>query len=161
MAYSIISITPEYAQQIVSWTYDPPYNLYDLASDDLSGLLNPDYRYHVVLNEEGELVGYCCFGEDARVPGGDFDQGEPGILDLGVGLSPDLTSQGFGKGFVNAILKYGSQTYKPEVFRVTVAAFNPRSLRTFRALGFKDKVSFTRTLLELEFIQLEKPILGK
>jgi len=158
MAYSIISITQKYAQQILTWTYDPPYDLYDLIIEDLPGLLNPAYRYHVVLNEEGELVGYCCFGEDARVPGGDYEQGEPGVLDLGVGLRPDLTGQGYGKGFVGAILEYGARIYNPEVFRVTVAAFNQRSLRSFRSLGFKDKGSFTRTLVEVDFIQLEKPI---
>ena len=161
MAYSIISITPKYAQQILTWAYDPPYDLYNLTSGDLSGLLKPDYRYHVVLDEEGELVGYCCFGDDARVPGGDYDQGEPVILDLGVGLRPDLTGQSYGKGFVGAILEYGSRVYNPKVFRVTVAAFNQRSLRTFRTLGFNDKGLFTRTLVELEFIQLEKPVQGE
>ena len=158
MAYSIISITQKYDQQILTWTYDPPFDLYDLISDDLPGLLNPDYRYHVVLNEEGELVGFCCFGEDARVPGGDYSRGEPGVLDLGVGLRPDLTGQGYGKGIVDTILEYGSRTYNPEVFRVTVAAFNQRSLKTFRTLGFKDKGSFTKTLVEVDFIQLEKSI---
>jgi ribosomal-protein-alanine N-acetyltransferase len=156
MTHSLFPLHLEHAQQILTWRYDPPYDLYDQTEFGLRGLLNPDFRYHIVVDGIEEVVGYCCFGEDARVPGGDYDKGEPEVLDLGVSLRPDLTGRGYGTGFVRAILEFASQEYQPDVFRVTVAVFNQRSLKTFRKLGFQDTGSFTRDMMSLDFIQLEK-----
>jgi RimJ/RimL family protein N-acetyltransferase len=103
-----------------------------------------------------DIVGYCCFGVDAQVPGGDYDKGEPDILDVGVGLRPDLTGKGHGFNFVSAILEFAEEMYQPEIFRITVAAFNQRSVKTFQKLGFKETGNFTRDMISLDFIQLER-----
>ena len=124
----------------------------------LEGLLNPDYRYHQVLEKNGSLAGYCCYGIDAQVPGGVYLKNEPEILDIGVGLAPRLTGQGRGTAFVGQILKFGFNTYHPDKFRVSVASFNKRSLKTFQNLGFKIQESFIRELVEIKFFQLERPI---
>ena len=154
--YQIVPITREMAEKIVTWNYNPPYGVYDLTPEDLNGLLNPDFRYHHVLDDQGELVGYCCYGTDAQVPGGDYSCGEPEVLDVGVGLVPDLTGQGLGGKFVEAILEYGWRVYRPELFRVTVADFNQRSMNTFRKLGFEETHYFVRELGQLPFTQLER-----
>ena len=122
--YAISHLSPEHARQITTWRYDPPYDLYDLSLVHLSDLLTPAYRYHQVLDQEKVLIGFCCYGEDAQVPGGTYDQGQPTIFDIGVGLRPDLTGKKLGKGFVAAVLAYAKKTYYPEIFRVTVATFN-------------------------------------
>jgi ribosomal-protein-alanine N-acetyltransferase len=158
MLYSIIPMTPELAQEIITWAYDPPYNLYDLSSEYLPGLLNPDYCYRVVTSEGGDLVGYCCFGRDAQVPGGDYNVGEPDVLDIGVGMSPDLTGQGLGNGFISAIEDYAIKTFSPKILRVSVAAFNERSLNVFRSCGFLETTQFNRELIKIKFIQLEKSV---
>jgi RimJ/RimL family protein N-acetyltransferase len=156
MVYLISPITPEDARKISTWTYDPPYDLYSLSAEDVAGFLRADFRYHRVQDDKGDLVGYCCFGEDAHVPGGDYTRGEPEVIDLGIGLRPDLTGRGKGKGFVAAVLSYAIQVFDPEVVRVTIAAFNQRSIRTFQGLGFTETHRFTRDLVKLEFIQLER-----
>ena len=158
MVYIISPISPKDAQEISTWTYDPPYDLYSMSSEDTPGFLRAEYRYHVLLDEDTKLVGYCCFGEDALVPGGDYTRGEPEVLDLGIGMRPDLTSKGFGKDFVKEILAFASRTYQPSTFRVTVAAFNQRSIRTFQRLGFKETHQFTRDLEKIKFVQLERPV---
>ena len=158
MIYSIIPLTSELAQDIVTWVYDSSYELYNHSRDNLPGLLNPEFRYHAVRGKDGDLVGYCCFGLDAQVPGGDYQQGEPGVLDIGVGMHPDLTGQGLGKGFVSAIEDLAIEKYSPNKFRVTIAAFNHRSLKVFRSCGYKEKSQFTRELIKIKFIQLEKHI---
>ena len=154
--YSLTKLSPENAKMITLWRYPPPYDLYDLSERDLLGFINPDYRYHQVEDQDGLLVGYCCFGEDATVPGGDYKVGEPEILDVGVGLKPELTGKGLGKNFVRAVVDYGIINFGPEKLRVTVARFNQRSLRTFLGLGFEITRTFTRDLVEIEFCQLEK-----
>ncbi|MCJ7717801.1 MAG: GNAT family N-acetyltransferase [Anaerolineales bacterium] len=156
--YLFFPLTVEFAHQIATWRYEPPYDLYDIYPEHLKGLLYPAYRYHQMLDQEGSLVGFCCFGADACVPGGEYGQGEPEVLDIGVGLRPDLTGQGLGRSFVQAILNYGEHRFQPERFRVTVADFNLRSRKTFQNLGFQEVFHFTRELMEVPFTQFEKPI---
>lgn len=154
--YHILHMTRVQAEKIITWSYPSPYDLYNLAPEDLPGLLNPAYRYHCLLDQTGELVGYCCYGIDAQVPGGKYSPGEPDVLDIGVGLRPDLTGQGRGRAFVTAILNYAQNTYQPVVFRVTVADFNQRSMKTFQRLGFEVKAQFVRHPYSLPFTQLER-----
>ena len=156
--YSISPLSEENAREITTWRYDPPYDLYDLDPEHMSGLLKIDYRYHQVIDLKGSLVGFCCFGLDAQVPGGDYHLGEPVVLDIGVGLRPDLTGQGRGTTFVGEILDYGHATYRPKVFRAAIASFNQRSLKTFQNLGFMMQGSFLRELVKIKFYQLERPV---
>lgn len=154
--FLIFPLKREQAEVIIKWSYDPPYEVYDLTPGDLEPLLVEKFRYHQVLDRSGDLVGYCCFGEDARVPGGDYAQGEPDVLDVGVGLRPDLVGQGLGQDFVRAILDFALKSYGPEIFRVTVADFNQRSLKTFHRLGFRATYNFKREPDGMPFTQLER-----
>jgi RimJ/RimL family protein N-acetyltransferase len=71
-------------------------------------------------------------------------------------MHPGLVGQGHGSGFVAAILAFAREAFAPQRFRVTIAAFNERSQRTFRKLGFRETSRFTRDGDGLEFIQLER-----
>ena len=156
--YFISPLSEENARKITTWRYDPPFDLYDLGSENISGFINPEYYYHQILNENGNLVGYCCYGLDAQVPGGEYLINMPEILDIGVGMKPNLTGAGRGHKFVSAILEYASERFNPSRFRVTVADFNHRSLRTFRKQGFKESHHFIRELAEIPFTQLERDL---
>jgi len=63
------------------------------------------------VEDERELVGYCCFGAEARVPG---VEAETGTLDVGYGLRPDLVGLRRGRDFVEAILAFGTQRFTPD-----------------------------------------------
>jgi ribosomal-protein-alanine N-acetyltransferase len=107
-------------------------------------LLNPGYRYHAALDEEGVRAGYFCFGDDARVPSGE----EPGLyeedaLDVGLGMRPDLIGKGMGEEFVRVGLAFARECYSPASFRLTVAAINRRAIRVYEKVGFTRTVSFT------------------
>jgi RimJ/RimL family protein N-acetyltransferase len=143
-----------HARVIATWRYEPPYDFYDLG-DDISDLLRPDYHYYAVTDSDGELVGYCCFGADARVPGGDYPA--DGALDVGIGLRPDLTGRGLGPGFLRAILGFGGRTFAPSAFRTTVAAFNERSLHLCMGAGFRPVQRFARPGDQAEFVILDRP----
>lgn len=156
--YQVHPITRDQAERIITWSYPPPYGVYDLSPDDLNGLLNPEYRYHQVMDQDGNLVGYCCYGLDAQVPGGEYSSGEPDVFDVGVGMHPNLTGQGRGATFVGAVLRYGEATYPLKAFRATIAVFNQRSLRTFQGLGFEIMGEFVRESGDMHFYQLEKII---
>jgi len=155
---SISLLSEENAREITTWRYDSPFNLYDIAPQHLSGFINPEYYYHQVLNENGDLIGYCCYGLDAQVPGGEYLINMPEVLDIGVGMKPNLAGAGRGHEFVSAILKYASKRFHPARFRVTVADFNLRSLRTFRKHGFNESHHFIRELAEIPYTQLEREL---
>ncbi len=123
------------ADAVVAWRYEEPYSVYDGQPGDVEALMNPAYRYYTFTNEDDELIGFCCFGGDARVPGGAYADAD--ALDVGAGMRPDLTGRGFGADFVDAILDFGLETFSPKALRVTVATFNERAIHVYEQAGFK------------------------
>jgi ribosomal-protein-alanine N-acetyltransferase len=136
----IAPLTRVQAQDLATWRYDPPYDVYDLAGADPEELLDPALGFHAVLAGE-RLIGFRSFGPDGQVPGWDYDAA---ALDTGGGLRPSLTGQGVGLGraVIAAGLHFGRTTYAPAAFRVTVASFNARARRTVESLGFEQVGSF-------------------
>lgn len=134
------------AQEIVCWRYQPPYSLYNIEASEeaLTELL--DGSYYQVVDVQGQLMGYYCFGQTARVPAG-HSHGvyrEIRALDIGLGMRPDLTGKGHGTLFFKKGLEFAIKTFNPREFRLTVAVFNQRAIRVYERLGFKIKDRFTR-----------------
>jgi RimJ/RimL family protein N-acetyltransferase len=123
------------AGEIGAWAYPPPYELYDSRPDTAATLLRPENRYHAVLDAGGGLVGFCCFGPDARVPGDSYP--EP-ALDVGAGLRPELTGHGGGAAFLRAICAFAERELAAGALRATVAAYNERSRRACERAGFRE-----------------------
>ena len=99
-----------HALAILSWQYPAHYDVYNFQEDnrqaDLSYLLDPKNAFFTILNQRGELYGYCSFGADGQVPGGDYSEQ---ALDIGMGIKPDLVGQGNGKRYAMAIARSGVQ----------------------------------------------------
>jgi ribosomal-protein-alanine N-acetyltransferase len=140
---------------IVHWRYSTPYDIYNLDSGDvgetIEALLDPQFHYHIMTDQQEGLVAYCCFGKDGQVPGGDYSLD---ALDIGLGVRPDLTGQGRGLSFVGAVLDFACQTYSAQAFRVTVAQFNRRALRVWEQAGFRPVQTFERHGDGLPFVVL-------
>jgi ribosomal-protein-alanine N-acetyltransferase len=130
------------AEDIATWRYDGPYSMYEVEADAIESFLNPAYQYFAVFDENNDVVGFCNFGEDARVPG--FDYADD-ALDIGLGMRPDLTGLGKGLSFVRAVFDFARRTYTTTTYRVTIAAFNRRAQQLCLALGFREIGRFIRT----------------
>jgi ribosomal-protein-alanine N-acetyltransferase len=143
------------ARQTLAWRYEPPYDIYNADPEEVEpfvqSLLDPANAYHTITDEGGELVGYCGFGAGARVPGGDYGAD---ALDVGLGMRPDLTSQGHGHDFFAAIMDFAQRTFESQAFRVTVAAFNRRAIRVYEKAGFERVQTFQRSSDGVEFVIL-------
>ena len=104
MRFTLKPITREDAYAISRWRYDGPYSIYNGDPNSVDSLLQPHFYYHSVYDERGDLTGYFCFGEDARVPAGRrlgvYER--ESALDVGLGMRPDLAGRGLGAGFVLA-----------------------------------------------------------
>jgi ribosomal-protein-alanine N-acetyltransferase len=145
------------AQSILTWRYEPPYDVYNLRSQDaeseLKLLLDPDNHYYAITNEHGSLLAYCCFGLDARVPGGDYQEE---ALDIGLGVRPDLTGKGHGQRYVDAAVSFARREFRPSALRVSVAAFNRRALRVWEKAGFRQASTFAREPDGMPFVLLSR-----
>ena len=134
----IAPLTRAHAEDLATWAYAAPYDVYDMAGADPDELLDPAAGFHAVLAGD-RLIGFRSFGPDGRVPGWDYDDS---ALDTGGGLRPSLTGQGLGRAVISAGLDHGRAQFAPLAFRVTVAGFNARARRTVESLGFELVGSF-------------------
>ena len=137
--YLLKLLEESHAWDILSWRYPSPYDFYNPPIDDhqehyVRQFLNPDFSFHAVLDAGGTMAGFCSFGSDGQVPGGDYSDE---ALDIGVGMRPELTGQGKGAAFFGAILGYALGTLSAEQIRLTVAKFNQRALKLYENFGFE------------------------
>jgi [ribosomal protein S18]-alanine N-acetyltransferase len=141
MVWKTQEMTLQYAKDILAWKYEPPYDLYnnELSEESINELLNG--AYFAVLNEYNQLVGYYCTGISSHVPAGNqFGAYEELMLDVGIGLRPDLTGQGRGASFFTWVLETIRKPGLP--IRLTVATFNARAIKLYENLGFRKQLEF-------------------
>jgi [ribosomal protein S18]-alanine N-acetyltransferase len=155
MQLFVRNMTEEYAKQILNWKYEAPHDFYnnEETSESLNELL--ETPYYVVLNQDQELVGFFCIGIVAQVPfGSTVGAYNEDMRDIGIGMNPAITGQGFGASFFSFILSYIQETYGLDAIRLTVANFNQRAIHLYTKLGFVKKVEFNRDTTE--FITMVK-----
>ena len=120
-------LSAEQATAIRSWRYPGPYATYDVTEE-----IGAEQGLFAVM-DDGELIGYCCFGVEARIPGAGA---RSGVLDVGYGMRPDLMGQGRGRAFVSAILEFGIGRFRPQRVRMFVLRWNARSRNAALRQGF-------------------------
>lgn len=155
MQLTFCQFEKEHALAIISWRYDFPYDYYNFDADtlqeDLHYLLDAKHNFWAILNRQGELEGYCSFGSDGQVPGGDYSTE---ALDIGMGIRPDLVGQGRGKQYAQAVVEHGRNHYGAQLLRVTIAEFNKRAQRVWKQLGFEPMEKFVKISSEEEFVMM-------
>jgi RimJ/RimL family protein N-acetyltransferase len=125
-------LTAADAEVIATWQYDGPWRVYDSSPEDR---LRAESGYEAVADGiTGELVGFICVGPEARVPG---VEAEPGVVDVGAGLRPDLVGTRVGSDFGATILAHIQAAAGPARLRALVQSWNERSLRLCARLGFR------------------------
>ena len=146
MELNIKSMNYDEAKQISKWIYNEPYLLYSMDESDecINELLNGDY--FSVSDRENNLIGYYCFGESAQVSVGKgfgvYDSKD--IIDVGLGMKPNLCGEGLGVNFLNNGLDFVRNHLGAKGFRLTVASFNQRAIKVYEGVGFKKVNSFER-----------------
>ncbi len=143
----IHKLTEEEANEINTWTYEEPYNLYSFSGEKevMEELL--DGTYYGCCDDQGDLIGYFCFGANAQVPGGRDAHlyggrdahlyGGEDVIDIGLGMKPALTGKGMGKEFFQAGIAFATKEFNAKMFRLSVATFNTRAITLYKNIGFK------------------------
>jgi [ribosomal protein S18]-alanine N-acetyltransferase len=123
-------LTETDSEAIATWHYPGRYKTYEVSER-----LTAEAGFWAV-DHEAALVGYCCFGHEARVPGA---VEEADTLDVGYGMRPDLMGHGLGREFVGAILDFAVGRFSPKRLRLLILDWNDRSRRVANALGFESE----------------------
>jgi RimJ/RimL family protein N-acetyltransferase len=151
-------LTADEARGMVAWAYEAPFDFYNLSGDEAASLLRArderGYGYYPVQVEE-EVVGFLCFGPEARVRG---QAEEPGTCDIGAGLRPDRLSQGLASRVLPSAVEFAADKFGARHLRAAVATFNERSLRLCASAGFRRvrefdgprEQSFVELLLDID-----------
>lgn len=162
MQFEFRPLEPEGIHEIVAWQYEPPYEMYNITPtidvNILALLIMGSNSYYQIEDPELGLIGFCCFGEEGRVPGGDYSEE---ALDIGLGVRPDLTGQGFGHLFIEALCSYAKVMFAPTTMRVTIAAWNARAQRVWVKASFQEINRFKATHTGMEFIIFTRSEQGK
>lgn len=150
--YHFVQLSQEDAEAVSAWHYPEPYSFYDWTADadDLRELLEPALRgeaYWAVRNDTDELVGYFSFKPKA------------GMVEVGLGLRPDLTGRGLGAAFLAAGLEFARTLFAPERFTLAVATFNERAIKVYERAGFARERVYMHTTNggEWEFVEMSRP----
>ena len=156
MSLSIQPLNEINARACVAWHYEAPLDFYNLNPNQIEQnvqyFLDSKNQFYGIF-EKQEFMGFCSFGEDGQVNGGDYSlQG----LDIGMGIRPDLIGQGRGSYYVEAVLNFASTKFNPLIYRVTIAAFNQRALRVWHKAGFHPANTFEDKSQGVTFVTLVK-----
>ena len=126
--YAVRQLTIEDGMDIAAWRYPGAWAVYDALEPPRA-----DEGYWAVEDAEGRLVGFCCFGEPARVPGLDADSRR---LDVSIGMRPELMGKGYGDEFARAVVVHTHSIANGRGLRCVVAEWNTPGRRAAEAAGF-------------------------
>ncbi|EMK2595777.1 GNAT family N-acetyltransferase [Bacillus cereus] len=155
----IHKLTEEEANEINTWTYEEPYNLYSFSGEKevMEELL--DGTYYGCCDDQGDFIGYFCFGANAQVPGGRDAHlyGGEDVIDTGLGMKPALTGKGMGKEFFQTGIAFATKEFNAKMFRLSVATFNTRAITLYKNIGFKQGPIFLSRGREFMLMEYERP----
>jgi RimJ/RimL family protein N-acetyltransferase len=155
MQLFVRDMNEDLARQILTWTYENPYELYnnELTDEAMREILSNSY--FAVVDDANELVGFFCIGEAAQVPiGALFGVYQEYLIDIGIGMKPELTGKGLGYTFFSFILKVIKEVFEPNSIRLTVVKTNSRAIHLYEKFGFVKEKEFNQE--EMEFITMVK-----
>ena len=123
-------MTADDAGEIAAWRYPEPYGFYDWDrdADDLSELLNP----------AGWGVKYFAADADQRLAGFFAFTVAGEVVEIGLGLRPDLTGRGLGESFLATGLRFAAERFPAPTYALAVAAFNRRAIAVYERAGFRE-----------------------
>ncbi len=127
--YHVGELSIEDGLDIAMWRTPGPW-----AVQDSLEAPRPDEGYWAVRDDEGALIGYCCFGEAARPIG---LPAHPDRLDCALGLAPQYTGRHLSRDFAQTVINRARSISEGRVIRTSVAAWNAVGRHTAESVGFK------------------------
>ncbi|MGT2844203.1 GNAT family N-acetyltransferase [Streptococcus hongkongensis] len=151
--YYIMPMSQPAAEIIANnWHYESPYDFYNASVDqeDYKELITPELRenryFQVIRN--GILFGFASFELHKKK------------LEIGLGMAPKWTGQGYGKEFLKTIEEYAEANYSTDKLALSVAAFNSRAINLYKNCGYLqvENVKQRTNGAVYDFIRMEKKL---
>lgn len=132
MEFNLSEFTEVHAKEVCTWKYDNEYSIYNLPSwEDVClnkwAFSSDDKRkqeFHALIDESNKLIAYF------RV------QVQNSHILIGLGLKPELCSQGLGKLLMEMIKTFCATHYPNMKLCLEVRSFNTRAIRCYTSSGF-------------------------
>ncbi|MEJ5914051.1 DUF309 domain-containing protein [Pseudokineococcus sp. 1T1Z-3] len=147
------AMTPDEAAGVVAWRYPPPHDRHEVpqaaAADLVRRSPGGDEGYEPVLDGEA-VVAFVCLGPEATVPGQPHRAAgataEDGVLDVGLGVRPDLLGRGVGSAALHALLlALAASPSAPRTVRAVAREEDPRALALLARAGLRAHQRFGAT----------------
>jgi [ribosomal protein S18]-alanine N-acetyltransferase len=131
--FQMIPMNIRHCQDICTWTYEPPYDIYQWSSwaqmeEDKEEFGDQEIRetqYVSILEESsGLLVGYAQLFPLT------------GVTRLGLGMRPELCGHGIGSSFVRFIAEEARRRRPEDEIDLEVLSWNTRALKAYTRAGF-------------------------
>jgi len=145
---SITPMTKDFAQTISKWTYDAPYSIYNHDESFANECMDGN---HFAFTSADGLLGYFCFGPEARIPTIEEDAYDDNFLDIGLHMRPDLIGRKLGSKFLGLCLNYALENDRASQYRATIASFNARAINLCIRNGFSIEKEVTHSRSQKKF----------
>jgi len=147
--YVIEPMTQAEAETVGRWKYPPPYDFYNVVADpaDYADLIDPlarGSRFFVASLPADRLTGFF-----------EYKPAREGVVEIGLGLRPNMTGAGHGLAFVHAGLAFARTRFSSPEIRLWVATFNQRAAKVYERAGFVPVRHETRHLMGTSWDFLE------
>lgn len=152
--WRIVPLLEAHARELLGWRYEGIYALYNADEADVGEWM--DGGCFACLDQDGALVGHFCFGPQGQVPTVEPDVYAADLLDIGLGLRPDLCGRGMGAAFVELGIAFARNAFGRENLRLTVAAFNERAIRVYKKCGFRIEREVTNARSQIAFYVMRR-----
>ncbi len=163
MKFTIRAFTGADADDIASWRYPVPYDVYDLTEDpSLDVEMRESERWGATWfaadeAQTGRLAGFLeLVASESETEGGTRVEVE---VEVGLGLRPDLTGKGIGASFVEDALTFSRERWRPSTFALDVFPWNERAIRCYERAGFERGEVYVRTFPdgnEVRFLRMAR-----
>nr|WP_299035938.1 DUF309 domain-containing protein [uncultured Pseudokineococcus sp.] len=149
------ALTPQEAADVAAWRYPAPHDRHDLGPHDVPALQVRSSSgrdgYEPVLDQEGCVVALVCLGVEATVPGQPHRTAAAapdappagGVLDVGLGVRPDLLSSGTGGLALAALVAaLAAEASPPHELRAVAREQDGRALAVLARAGLTARARF-------------------
>jgi len=136
----LLPLSVEYAQQLCTWRYEPPYDLYnwpaweDMQKDEIE-FGDPVLRhnqYAAIVNKQAVLIGFAQFFPIV------------GVTRIGLGLLPELCGNGNGAVFAAFLAQEAGRRTPDNEIDLEVLTWNKRAIRAYEHAGFCIEDTYSR-----------------
>jgi enoyl-CoA hydratase/carnithine racemase/RimJ/RimL family protein N-acetyltransferase len=126
--FRVRQLTIEDGLALATWSSPGAWHIEDALEAP-----EPDEGYWAVVDSGDNLLGFCCLGAAARVPGQPADEW---LLDVAIGIRPQLAGRGWGGELGRAAVAYARSVALDRRVRTTVPDWNTAGQHAARLAGF-------------------------